>query len=63
MLILVTDGVVESRTRDLDQGIERLRQRAAELRGGPLRELVDGLAALADKTLQDDVTVVAARLR
>ncbi len=63
LLVLVTDGVVESRTRDLDQGIERLRERAVELRDRPLREVVDGLAALADKTLQDDVTVVAARLR
>jgi len=63
LLVLVTDGVVESRTRDLDQGIERLRQRAVELRDRPLREVVDGLAALADTTLRDDVTVMAARLR
>ncbi len=63
VLVLVTDGVVESRTRDLDQGIERLRQRSVELRDRPLREVVDGLAALADTTLQDDVTVMAARLR
>ena len=62
LLILVTDGVVESRTHDLDQGITRLRERAAELRDKPLHELVDGLAALADKSLRDDVTVVAARL-
>ena len=59
----MTDGVVESRTRDLDQGITRLRERAAELRDRPLREVVDGLAALADTSLQDDVTVMAARLR
>ncbi len=63
LLILVTDGVVESRTQDLDQGIRRLRERAAELREKPLHELVDALAALADKSLRDDVTVVAARLR
>ena len=63
LLVLVTDGVVESRTRDLDQGIDRLRQRAVELRDRPLREVVDGLAALADTSLQDDVTVMAARLR
>ncbi len=62
LLILVTDGVVESRTHDLDQGIDKLTQRAVELRELPLRELVDGLAALADKTLRDDVTVMAARL-
>jgi PAS domain S-box-containing protein len=63
LLILVTDGVVESRTHDLDEGIEWLRQRAVEMRDRPLREVVDGLAALADTSLQDDVTVVAARLR
>jgi serine phosphatase RsbU (regulator of sigma subunit) len=63
LLVLVTDGVVESRMHDLDQGIEMLRRRASVLRDLPLREVVDGLAALADKTLQDDVTVMAARLR
>ena len=63
LLVLVTDGVVESRTHDLDQGIARLRERAAELRGKPLRDLVDALADLADKSLRDDVTVVAARVR
>jgi serine phosphatase RsbU (regulator of sigma subunit) len=63
ILVLVTDGVVESRTHDLDRGISRLREHAAELREKPLGELVDGLADLADKSLRDDVTVVAARLR
>jgi serine phosphatase RsbU (regulator of sigma subunit) len=63
LLILVTDGVVESRAHDLDRGIMQLRERAAELRTKPLSELVDGLADLADKSLRDDVTVVAARLR
>lgn len=58
----MTDGVVESRIQDLDQGITRLRERAAELREKPLHELVHGLAALADKSLRDDITVVAARL-
>ena len=62
LLVLVTDGVVESRAHDLDQGITRLRERAAELRDRPLHEVVDGLAALADTSLRDDVTVVAARL-
>jgi PAS domain S-box-containing protein len=61
--VMVTDGVVESRDRDIDHGIERLRRRAAELADGPLDRLVEGIAALADKRLRDDVTVVAARLR
>ena len=63
MVILVTDGVVESRTHDLDEGIARLQQRASELRGLPLDELVVALAELSDQSLRDDVTVVAARRR
>ncbi len=63
VVVLVTDGVVESRDHDIDEGIELLRRRAAELAHLPLAELVAGLAALADQRLQDDVTVVAARLR
>jgi len=63
LLVLVTDGVVESRAYDLDWGIARLRVRAAELRNEPLDELVARLADLADDSLRDDVTVVAARLR
>ena len=61
--LLITDGVVESRGRDIDQGVERLRQRAAELADRPLTELVAEVAALADDRLHDDVTVLAARLR
>ena len=63
LVIVCTDGVIESRAGDLDQGIERLRRRAAELRNRPLDEVVDGLAALADASLRDDVTVLAARVR
>lgn len=63
LLILVTDGVIESRGHDLDCGIARLRCRAAELREKPVQDLVRALAELADSSLRDDVTVVAARLR
>jgi PAS domain S-box-containing protein len=63
LIVLVTDGVVESRTRDLDVGIAELRERASQLRDRPLTEVVAGLAALADPTSYDDVTVLAARLR
>lgn len=61
LIIMVTDGVVEARTHDLDEGIARLQQRAAELRHLPLDELVVALADLSDTSLRDDVTVVAAR--
>ena len=63
IIVLVTDGVVETRDADLDHGIEQLRQRAVELRAKPLTELVSGLAMLADTSLHDDVTVLAVRRR
>ncbi|GAA4714237.1 SpoIIE family protein phosphatase [Nocardioides conyzicola] len=63
VVLLVTDGVVESRDHDIDEGIARLARCAAELAAGSLEDLVTGVAALADERLQDDVTVVAARLR
>lgn len=61
-VVLVTDGVVESRGRDVDEGIARLVQRAAELYDAPLDVLVAELGALAEAGDDDDVTVVAARL-
>ena len=63
LLVMVTDGVVESRRHDIDHGIRLLCERAADLHGAPLDELVRGIAALADTSLRDDVTVLAARLR
>jgi PAS domain S-box-containing protein len=63
LVVLVTDGVVEARTHDLDEGIARLERRAFELRHLPLDELVVALAGLSDQTLRDDVTVLAARRR
>jgi PAS domain S-box-containing protein len=63
LVVMVTDGVVESRNDDLDHGIEQLRRRAAQLRHLPLDRLVVELAEQADESLHDDVTVVAARVR
>jgi hypothetical protein len=60
---MVTDGVVESRRHDIDHGIRLLCDRAADLRDAPVKDLVQGIAALADTSLHDDVTVMAARLR
>lgn len=62
-LVLVTDGVVESRHADLDHGLHRLRTLASELRDRPLPQLVDALAALADSSMRDDVTVLAIRVK
>ena len=63
LLIMVTDGVVESRRHDVDHGIRLLCDRSADLRDAPVKELVQGIAALADTSMHDDVTVMAARLR
>jgi PAS domain S-box-containing protein len=63
LLLIVTDGVVESRRHDIDHGIRLLCERAADLRDAPTQELVKGLATLADTSMRDDVTIVAARLR
>ena len=63
LLVLVTDGVVECRCHDIDYGIRLVHERTADLRDRPLDEVVKGVAALADTSMRDDVTVVAARLR
>jgi PAS domain S-box-containing protein len=63
LLIMVTDGVVESRRHDIDHGIRLLCDRGADLLHAPLKELVQGIAALADTSMHDDVTVLASRLR
>jgi PAS domain S-box-containing protein len=63
LVVMVTDGVVESRDEDLDTGIELLCRRAAQLRDLPLDQLVVELARQADPSMHDDVTVVAARVR
>jgi PAS domain S-box-containing protein len=61
-VVMVTDGVVEGRDYDVDEGIERLRLVAEKFAGAPLNVLVGQIAMLADPRLRDDVTVVAVRL-
>ena len=61
-LLLVTDGLVERRGSDLDQGIAALRQALADLGGVPLEELCDALLArLVPARGEDDVALVAVR--
>lgn len=61
-VVLVTDGVVERRDHDLDEGIGRLESLAARLHRAPLASLVTKVARLAGEHPDDDVTVFAARL-
>ena len=63
-VLLYTDGLVERRDRDLDDGVRRLRSAATELAGRPLDELCDELLELlVQGRPEDDVALVAIRLR
>ncbi|MFG1928895.1 GAF domain-containing SpoIIE family protein phosphatase [Cryptosporangium sp. NPDC048952] len=63
-LLLYTDGLVETRTASLDDGITRLRHRLAEHRDLPLEELLDMLLSHHPSTAhQDDIAVLALRIR
>ena len=44
-LLLVTDGLVERRRSDLDEGLARLREALRDLAERPLEELLDTLLA------------------
>ncbi|MCX5374948.1 SpoIIE family protein phosphatase [Streptomyces sp. NBC_00091] len=60
LLALYTDGLIECRHRDLDEGLERLARALGQ--AGPLEELCDGiLARLLPEAPQDDVAVLLAR--
>ncbi|MEU5218651.1 SpoIIE family protein phosphatase [Streptomyces sp. NPDC020807] len=63
LLVLYTDGLIEARDRDLDEGMEQI---AGALRGldRPLGTVCDEvLARLLDGPAQDDVAVLMARTR
>ncbi|MFI7359804.1 SpoIIE family protein phosphatase [Streptomyces avidinii] len=63
LLVLYTDGLIEARDRDLDEGMEQL---AGALRqvDQPLDELCEGiLRLLIPSAQQDDVAVLLARTR
>ncbi|GJF33530.1 hypothetical protein KNE206_62300 [Kitasatospora sp. NE20-6] len=63
ILVLYTDGLVERRDRDLDDGIDLLRRTVAERRGS-LEQTCDAvLAALGASAGQDDIAVIMAHSR
>ncbi len=62
-VLLYTDGLVEARDQELDDGIAALREALVDLAGLPLAELCDGLMArLRPHGVADDVALVAVRL-
>ncbi|SFF59446.1 PP2C family protein-serine/threonine phosphatase [Blastococcus tunisiensis] len=61
-LLLVTDGLVERRGSDLDEGLARLQEALRDVGGQPLDYLLDAvLARLVPGAGEDDVAVVAVR--
>uniref|UniRef100_A0AAU2JYK0 protein-serine/threonine phosphatase n=1 Tax=Streptomyces sp. NBC_00049 TaxID=2903617 RepID=A0AAU2JYK0_9ACTN len=63
LLALYTDGLIEARDRDLDQGMDQLAQALVGV-DQPLEELCDGiLERLLPCAPQDDVAVLLARTR
>ncbi len=62
-VLLYTDGLVESRTRSIDDGMERLRRHVAAHREDPIASLVGAVAhELHDPAHADDVCLLAARV-
>jgi serine phosphatase RsbU (regulator of sigma subunit) len=62
-VLLFTDGLVEGRDLQLDEGVARLERAVADLADQPLDGLCDGLLQrLPPQGLQDDVALVAIRL-
>lgn len=63
-IVLYTDGLIERRGEPLDRGFARLASAASARAGTPVEEMCDRLLAdLLDGFSQDDVVVMAARLR
>jgi serine phosphatase RsbU (regulator of sigma subunit) len=62
-VLLYTDGLVESRSAPIDEGLERLRSAAADLAEAGPQALCDALvASLADPSHHDDVALLALRV-
>ena len=62
-LLLYSDGLIETRTADLDHGLDRLRAAARSLAALDVAELCDELvSAMVGVSVHDDVTVLAVRV-
>jgi serine phosphatase RsbU (regulator of sigma subunit) len=60
--VLYTDGLIEC-TRDIDRGLDELRQAAAGRAGEPLDDMCDDLLGVLAPTggYRDDVAILALR--
>ncbi|MQA35527.1 SpoIIE family protein phosphatase [Modestobacter roseus] len=61
-VVLYTDGLVERRDADLDDGLDRLVAAAAELAGTPVDQLCDALLARMAPDFADDVALLVLRI-
>jgi PAS domain S-box-containing protein len=59
-LVLYTDGLVESRTRSLDAGLERLAE-VARRTGGDVQRMADFIVEALPEQPQDDIALLALR--
>ena len=62
-LLLYTDGLVEKRDQLLDDGLERLCTAAGAARGLPVEGLCDAVLGALGEASEDDVVLLAARVR
>ncbi|MFF3565646.1 SpoIIE family protein phosphatase [Streptomyces sp. NPDC002574] len=64
VLVLYTDGLVETREHDIDHGLERLRRALTQPPGTGLEDLcATAVRTLGDHRQEDDVAVLIARTR
>jgi PAS domain S-box-containing protein len=61
-LVLYTDGLVESRTRSIDTGLERLADAARASEGG-VQRLADDIVEAVPEQRQDDIAILALHRR
>ncbi|MQS11445.1 SpoIIE family protein phosphatase [Streptomyces kaniharaensis] len=62
-LVLYTDGLVEDRERDIDEGLERLRAALTGPPRTPEQTCADVLGAMLPERPQDDIALLVARTR
>ncbi|MEE1785501.1 SpoIIE family protein phosphatase [Streptomyces sp. SP17BM10] len=62
-LVLYTDGLVEDRDRDIDEGLEQLRAALSGPPRTPEQTCADVLGALLPERPQDDIALLVARTR